>query len=308
MEAISGKTVGIVGYGDIGRAVAARVRPMGMKVLALKRHVVREPDPLIEQTYSPDRRIEMLARCDYVVVAAPLTQETRGMIAEPEFAAMKPSAVVINVGRGPVIQEGALISALSSGRIRGAGLDVFDQEPLPRDHKMRKRRMRHAPGDSGDFAPLHGAGRPCVRLRPRRARPRGSRRAAFAKQMAAAAESRVGDRGARRRHDDAEHDVSAPADRVEGSTDRGAVEAEFCGAGARSIEIEVDEADDGRSVESTAASSQALLMAPQPTSTASTTWLLPAGPSIDAERPNCLSMLFREIGQGGLKTACGNRP
>jgi len=134
VDVISGKTVGIVGYGDIGRAVAARVRPMGMKVLALKRHVVHEPDPLIEQTYSPDRRIEMLARCAYVVVAAPLTQETRGMIAEPEFAAMKPSAVVINVGRGPVIQEGALLSALSSGRIRGAGLDVFDQEPLPRDH------------------------------------------------------------------------------------------------------------------------------------------------------------------------------
>jgi phosphoglycerate dehydrogenase-like enzyme len=134
VDVISGKTVGIVGYGDIGRAVAARVRPMGMKVLALKRHVVREPDPLIEQTYSPDRRIEMLARCAYVVVAAPLTQETRGMIAEPEFAAMKLGAVVINVGRGPVIQEGALLSALSSGRIRGAGLDVFDQEPLPRDH------------------------------------------------------------------------------------------------------------------------------------------------------------------------------
>jgi len=138
VDVISGKTVGIVGYGDIGRAVAARVRPMGMKVLALKRHVVHEPDPLIEQTYSPDRRIEMLARCAYVVVAAPLTQETRGMIAEPEFAAMKPSAVVINVGRGPVIQEGALLSALSSGRIRGAGLDVFDQEPLPRDHPYYK--------------------------------------------------------------------------------------------------------------------------------------------------------------------------
>jgi len=134
VEAISGKIVGIVGYGDIGRAVATRVRPMGMKVLALKRHIMREPDPLIEQTYSPDRRIEMLARSDYVVVAAPLTAETRGMIAEPEFAAMKPTAVVINVGRGPVIQEEALISALSSGRIRGAGLDVFDEEPLPPDH------------------------------------------------------------------------------------------------------------------------------------------------------------------------------
>ncbi len=134
VEAISGKTVGIVGYGDIGRAVATRVRPLGMKVLALKRHVVREPDPMIEQTYSPDRRIEMLGRCDYVVVAAPLTAETRGMISEPEFAAMKPTAVVINVGRGPVIKEEALISALSGGRIKGAGLDVFDKEPLPRDH------------------------------------------------------------------------------------------------------------------------------------------------------------------------------
>jgi len=134
VEAISGKIVGIVGYGDIGRAVATRVRPMGMKVLALKRHIMREPDPLIEQTYSPDRRLEMLARSDYVVVAAPLTAETRGMIAEPEFAAMKPTAVVINVGRGPLIQEEALISALSSGRIRGAGLDVFDEEPLPQDH------------------------------------------------------------------------------------------------------------------------------------------------------------------------------
>src|SRR6266550_5926092 len=138
VDTISGKTVGIVGYGDIGRAVAGRVRPMGMKVLALKRHVSSEPDPLIEQTYSPDRRIEMLAHCDYVVVAAPLTGETRGMIAEPEFAAMKPASVVINVGRGPVIKEDALISALSSGRIRGAGLDVFDQEPLPRDHHFYK--------------------------------------------------------------------------------------------------------------------------------------------------------------------------
>ncbi len=134
VDTISGKTVGIVGYGDIGRAVAGRVRPMGVKVLALKRHVSSEPDPLIEQPCSPDRRIEMLAHCDYVVVAAPLTGETRGMIAEPEFAAMKPTSVVINVGRGPVIKEDALISALSSGRIRGAGLDVFDEEPLPREH------------------------------------------------------------------------------------------------------------------------------------------------------------------------------
>ena len=135
-----GQTVGIVGYGDIGRAVALRVRPLGMKVLGVKRHASPSPaaDPLVEQMYSPDRRIEMISRCDYVVAAAPLTPETRGMIAEPEFAAMKPAAVVINVGRGPVIREEALVSALSHGRIKGAALDVFDHEPLPEGHPFYK--------------------------------------------------------------------------------------------------------------------------------------------------------------------------
>ena len=133
---IPGQTVGIIGYGDIGRAVATSVRPLGMPVLAVKRHVgpSHAPDPLVEQMYTPDRRIEMIPRCDYVVVAAPLTPETRGMIAEPEFAAMKPAAVVINVGRGPVIREEALVNALSQKRIKGAALDVFDHEPLPEGH------------------------------------------------------------------------------------------------------------------------------------------------------------------------------
>jgi len=137
---VTGHTVGIIGYGDIGRAVAARVRPLGMKVLAVKRHVspLKRADPLVAQIYTPDRRIEMLPLCDYVVVAAPLTSETRGMIGEPEFAAMKPTAVVINVGRGPVIDEEALVRALSTGRIKGAALDVFDHEPLPQGHPFYK--------------------------------------------------------------------------------------------------------------------------------------------------------------------------
>jgi phosphoglycerate dehydrogenase-like enzyme len=137
---VAGQTVGIVGYGDIGRAIAARVRPLGMSVLALKRHpsALRGADPLVEQTYGPENLTEMLPRCDYVVVAAPLTPETRGMIGEPGFAAMKPTAVVINVGRGPVISEKALIDALSNGRIKGAALDVFDQEPLPQGHPFYK--------------------------------------------------------------------------------------------------------------------------------------------------------------------------
>jgi phosphoglycerate dehydrogenase-like enzyme len=136
VTAVSGQTVGIVGYGDIGRAVATRVWPLGMKVLALKRHVSSGPDPLIEQTYGPDGLNAMLSRSDYVVVATPMTAETRGMIAEAEFAAMKSTAVVINVGRGPIIKEEAILHALSSGRIKGAALDVFDEEPLPPNHPL----------------------------------------------------------------------------------------------------------------------------------------------------------------------------
>jgi|HubBroStandDraft_6_1064221.scaffolds.fasta_scaffold04003_8 phosphoglycerate dehydrogenase-like enzyme len=136
----SGKTVGIIGYGDIGRAVAERVRALGMTVLAVRRHAStsRGADPLVEQTYTPEQRLEMLSRCDFVVVAAPLTSETRGMIGEAEFAAMKPTAVVINVGRGPIINEEAMAKALSSGRIAGAALDVFDHEPLPAGHPFYK--------------------------------------------------------------------------------------------------------------------------------------------------------------------------
>jgi phosphoglycerate dehydrogenase-like enzyme len=137
---VSGQTVGIIGYGDIGRAVAAKVRLLGMKVVALKRHASapRGEDPLVEEVLGPERRIEMLSRSDYVVVTAPLTSETRGMIGQPEFSAMKPTAVMINIGRGPVIDERALVAALSEGRIRGAALDVFDHEPLPEGHPLYK--------------------------------------------------------------------------------------------------------------------------------------------------------------------------
>ncbi|HEV2444482.1 MAG TPA: D-2-hydroxyacid dehydrogenase [Candidatus Sulfopaludibacter sp.] len=137
---ISGQTAGIVGYGDIGRAVATRVRAMGMRVLAVKRHgpPLYNMDPLVDRIYSPADRREMLALCDYVVAAAPLTEETRGMIGDAEFAAMKPDAVVINVGRGPVIDEAAMIRALTGRRIKGAALDVFDTEPLSEGHPFYK--------------------------------------------------------------------------------------------------------------------------------------------------------------------------
>lgn len=133
---ISGQTVGIVGYGDIGRAVATRARAMGMRILAIKRHgpPLYNVDPLVNQFFKPEDRIEMMRHAHYIVASAPLTPETRGMIGEPEFAAMLPEAVVINIGRGPVIDEPAMIRALTQNRIRGAALDVFDREPLPQGH------------------------------------------------------------------------------------------------------------------------------------------------------------------------------
>jgi phosphoglycerate dehydrogenase-like enzyme len=134
VDEIAGQTVGIVGYGDIGRAVATRVRAMGMRVMATKRHIPETPDPLVERYFKPASRCEMLALCDYVVMTAPLTKETRHMISDAEFSAMKSTAVIINVGRGPVIDEAAMLRALSNKRIRGAGLDVFEHEPLPKGH------------------------------------------------------------------------------------------------------------------------------------------------------------------------------
>ena len=136
---VAGQTVGIVGYGDIGRAVARSVKPMGMRVLAVRRNpAAGQPDPLVERVYAPGDRIEMISQCDYVAVTAPLTPETQGMIGRAELAAMKPEAVLINVGRGPVVEESALIEALEERRIKGAALDVFNREPPPEGHPFYK--------------------------------------------------------------------------------------------------------------------------------------------------------------------------
>jgi phosphoglycerate dehydrogenase-like enzyme len=138
VQEIAGKTVGILGYGDIGRAVGNRVHAMGMRVLATKRHVANLADWPVKRFYKPESRREMIALSDYLVSTAPLTVETRHMISDAEFEVMKPTAVVINVGRGPVINEAALLRVLREKRIRGAALDVFDQEPLPAGHPFYK--------------------------------------------------------------------------------------------------------------------------------------------------------------------------
>jgi len=129
---LAGATMGIVGFGDIGHACAWRARAMGMKVLALRRHPA--PDADADEVLGPGRLSELLARSDYLVLSAPLTPETEGIIGAVELAAMKSTAVLINVGRGPLVREADLVEALRARQIRGAALDVFDREPLPDGH------------------------------------------------------------------------------------------------------------------------------------------------------------------------------
>ena len=134
-DALKGRTLGIVGYGAIGSAAASRARTFGMNIAALRRRQeLFEGDTTVDRSYSPPQLKELMAASDYLLVTTPLTAATRGMIGEAEIAAMKSTSVIINVGRGPVIDEAALVRALESGRIRGAALDVFNTEPLPSDH------------------------------------------------------------------------------------------------------------------------------------------------------------------------------
>jgi len=135
VEEAHGRTMGIVGYGDIGRAAAKLAKALGMRVIALRRHPEQSRgDDLVDEALGVDRLLELMGRSDYVVVAAPLTPDTRGLVNAAAIAAMKPTGVLINVGRGAVIDEAALIVALRNKSIRGAALDVFDKEPLPDGH------------------------------------------------------------------------------------------------------------------------------------------------------------------------------
>ncbi|WP_052887549.1 D-2-hydroxyacid dehydrogenase [Thermogemmatispora carboxidivorans] len=132
-----GQTLGIIGAGHIGRYVAHLGRAFGMRVLGVRRSARGgEQDQDIERYYAFSQLREMLPLCDYVVIATPLTPETEHLIGEPELRAMRRTAYLVNVARGRVIDEQALIRALSEGWIAGAGLDVTEMEPLPQDSPL----------------------------------------------------------------------------------------------------------------------------------------------------------------------------
>jgi phosphoglycerate dehydrogenase-like enzyme len=132
---ISGKTMVILGYGEIGRACARRAKAMEMRVLGIRRRPeLSEGDPHVERVVTFDQRAALIPEADYLVLAAPNTPDTKGLVGAAEIAVMKPTVVLINIGRGPVVDEAALVEALRSNRILGAALDVFDEEPLPAGH------------------------------------------------------------------------------------------------------------------------------------------------------------------------------
>ncbi|MFO0823793.1 MAG: D-glycerate dehydrogenase [Gemmataceae bacterium] len=133
---IHGSTLGIFGMGRIGRQVAARARGFNMHILYHNRKRNDEAEIVLGAHYAT--RDELLERSDYIVLTVPLTSETRGMIGRAELAKMKPTASLINVARGAVVDAEALTEALASRRIHAAALDVTDPEPLPRDHPLLK--------------------------------------------------------------------------------------------------------------------------------------------------------------------------
>jgi len=134
MEPLYGKTLGIVGLGRIGRQVARRARAFDLRLLAT--------DPYVDQATAAAHDAELvrlgrlLRESDIVSVHTPLTSETRHLLSADEFGVMKPTAIVLNTARGPVIDEVALIQALRGGRIGGAGLDVFEREPVAVDNPL----------------------------------------------------------------------------------------------------------------------------------------------------------------------------
>ena len=126
----------VIGLGSIGARFAQLAAALGMRVTGIRRRLSEPPPPGVDEVVGMDRLRDLLPLADVVVLTLPRTDDTRALIGSTELAAMKPSALLINVARGRLIDDGALVDALTSGHIAGAGLDAFAQEPLPPAHPL----------------------------------------------------------------------------------------------------------------------------------------------------------------------------
>ena len=131
---LDGESLCVVGLGALGRGIAERAAPLGMRVTGVRRS--GDPAEHVREVHTPDRLREAIADARFVALAVPLTDETRHLIGPEELAAMREDAYLINVARGGVVDQSALVSALESGEIAGAALDVFEEEPLPDDSPL----------------------------------------------------------------------------------------------------------------------------------------------------------------------------
>ena len=133
-QEIHNKTIGIIGVGKIGKETAKIAKAFNMRVLGIRRSGLHAEN--VDEMFTPEQISHVLPQCDYVVVTLPLTEDTKGMFGADEFSLMKKTAYFINIGRGPIVKEKELISALHEGKIAGAGLDVFEKEPLSVDSPL----------------------------------------------------------------------------------------------------------------------------------------------------------------------------
>ena len=136
LRELADATLGLIGLGSIGRRVARMAYAMGMRVIGVREHVEKGKPEGVEAVFPPSKLDQVLRQSDYVVLAAPLIGATEKLMNAERFAVMKPGAFLINVGRGPLVDEAALIDALRLLRIAGAALDVFEKEPLPADSPL----------------------------------------------------------------------------------------------------------------------------------------------------------------------------
>ena len=134
-DELEGKTMLIYGLGAIGGRLARLAQAFGLRVLGIRRNTAKVPDG-VEALHAPAAFLDLLGEADVVALTCPLTDETRGLVGAEALSRMKPTAYVINVARGPVVDEQAMVAALEGGGIAGAGLDVFDPEPLPETSKL----------------------------------------------------------------------------------------------------------------------------------------------------------------------------
>ena len=132
---VAGASLGIIGYGGIGSALGRRAHALGMRVQAIRRRAGARP-PELDRLEGPDFLPTLLETSDYVALTAPETPDTQGLLGAAEFARMRPGAVLINLSRGTLVDERALVRALEARRLRGAMLDVFEKEPLPAGHPL----------------------------------------------------------------------------------------------------------------------------------------------------------------------------